>query len=196
MTALSPAYFAALEKSKAHHASSKTFSGKFLRPHAPFIKELIEQHGVRSILDYGCGKGSQYEWVSHGGDASIPEGMTLESYWGIEVTKYDPAYPPFAAEPVGQFDLVLCTHTLGSIPTVDLPAIVDRIYGLARKAVYFAEKIGKVKKQLFTAATHPLGWSREQWEQLLRSRHPWNVTAILATRERTERGVELLRGEL
>lgn len=196
MTELSPAYFAALEKSKEHHASSKTFSGKFLRPHAPFIKALIEQHGIRSILDYGCGKGSQYEWVSHGGDASIPEGMTLESYWGIEVTKYDPAYPPFAAEPQGQFDLVLCTHTLGSIPTADLPAIIDRLYGLARKSCYIAEKLGKVKKQLFTAATHPIGWTREQWQALLRSRPRAGLHLVFATRERTERGVELLRGEL
>ena len=40
MSKPSPAYHAALEASKQVH-KGKQFTGKFLRPHAPFIKEIM-----------------------------------------------------------------------------------------------------------------------------------------------------------
>lgn len=188
----SAAYRRALAESKRNHAESKTFSGKLLRPHAPFIKELIDRHNVRSILDYGCGKGSQYTWVSHEG-GSIPAGMTIEQYWGVPVTKYDPAYTPFAAEPQGQFDLVICTHTLGAIPASDRPWVIDRLYSLARKAIYVAEKLGQVPTKLATAAS--TGWTREQWAALLRRES--NIECVLATRMHTEEtGTVITRGSV
>lgn len=190
---LSPAYWRALAAAREHHATSKTYSGKFLRPHAPAILQLIEEHGCSSVLDYGCGKGAQYEWVSHGGpDQSIPEGMTLERFWGVTVRKYDPAWPPFSAEPVGTFDLVLCTHTLGSIPLQDLPVIVDRLYALTRKVLYVAEKLGPVQKQVRpNPEEHPNGWSREDWARLLH--RPGPKVCILSTRERTAQGTIVTR---
>lgn len=164
-------YYRCLEEARAHHASSKTYSGKFLRPHAPAIKQMIEElGGVASILDYGAGKGLQYDWVSHGGeDQSIPEGHTLETYWGAPVTKYDPAWPPYATEPTGQFDLVLCTHALGSIPIVDLAWILERLFAFARKGVYIAEKIGPVGKQVFSNPGAMPRWSASQWAQRITS---------------------------
>lgn len=196
---LSPEYHKALDEARAHHASSKTYSGKFLRPHAPFILELIQRFRAGSVLDYGCGKGAQYTWVSHGGDASIPEGLTIEQYWGVPVTKYDPAYPPFATEPVGKFDLVICTHVLGSIPIADLHVIVPRIFRYARDGVYFAEKIGEVRKQVFSEpGKFPRGWDHETWARYLTS-HARNfpeVEAHLATREATPEGVKVKRVRL
>lgn len=191
MAEFSPAYHRALTEAQQHHASNKTYSGKFLRPHAPFVRELIEATGAQSILDYGCGKGRQYEWISHGEDASIPKGMTIEGYWGVPVTKFDPAYPPFAARPDRQFDLVICTHVLGSIPLADLPTVIEEIYDYAKHGVYIAEKLGPVQKQVFSEPdTFPRGWTRARWEQALRSvlRSP-NLTVWLCTRKRTDRGV-------
>lgn len=192
----SAGYFKAIEEAKAHHASSKTYSGKFLRPHAPFVLEIIQRLGCRSVLDYGCGKGRQYEWVSHGGDASIPQGMTIEQYWNVPVTKYDPAWPPFAQEPFGQFDLVICTHVLGSIPIRDLGYVIGRVYGLASHAVYIAEKLGPVQKQVFSGSeAMPRGWSADDWRaMLLAVERPKDLEVTLATHERTvDRGVQVTR---
>lgn len=196
MGELSHYYYEALERAKEHHATSKTYSGKFLRPHAPAIRELIEAHQVASILDYGCGKGEQYRWVSHGGaDQSIPAGETLESFWGVQVVKHDPAWPPYAAEPVGQFDMVLVTHVLGSIPLVDLPEIVTRLHAMTRKVLYVAEKLGPVHKEVFTDyGAHPMGWTRDQWAAALR--RPSGCTVILSTREVTDQGVITQRSAL
>lgn len=155
-------YRRALADATAHHASSKTYSGKFLRPHKPFIAELIAELGIKSALDYGAGKGRQYEWVDPA------DGKTLEQAWGIEVAKYDPAWPPFANLPTGQFDLVICTHTLGSIPVKDMPWVLDRIFKKARKAVYFAEKIGLIRKRVHgDRVGFANGWNRDTWEHVI-----------------------------
>lgn len=181
-------YYQCLEEAKAHHASSKTYSGKFLRPHAPFIKAIIDRLGCREVLDYGCGKGVQYQWVSHGDDASIPKGMTIEEYWGVKVTLYDPAYPPFAKAPTGHFDLVICTHALGSIPVEDLPWAIDQLTTYADKAVYIAEKIGEVRKQVFTDPGRMPRWTAQQWRDFIAMRPHNGCEITVATRERRENG--------
>lgn len=191
----SPAYHRALLEAQRHHQSSKTYSGKFLRPHAPAIKEIIDRLGVKRILDYGCGKGEQYRWVSHGDDASIPKGLTIEGYWGISAWKYDPAWEPYSVPPVGEFDLVICTHVLGSIPLPDLPAVRDEIFKLATKAVYIAEKLGPVRKQIFSRpGDMPRMWGRNLWKQFLET-HPGHLEVHLSTRERLEDdSVSVIRG--
>ena len=167
-------YLAALEASKEIH-KGKQFTGKFLRPHAPFIKEIIDRLGCKTVLDYGCGKGQQYEWV-------IPStGQTIEQFWGVSVTKYDPACKIFAKEPEGKFDLVICTQTLGTIPVADLPWVIDRLYGLANKALYVSERIGPPRKVLGDNALRPSEWSAKEWEDALKRKNP--VEATLATRE-------------
>lgn len=188
----SPLYQQCLAEAIAHHASSKTYSGKFLRPHAPFVKEILQRLKCTGpILDYGCGKGTQYTWVSHGDDASIPKGMTLEQFWGWPVVKFDPAWPPFATAPPdgARFDLVLCTHTLGSIPIGDLPWVVDELIRRARKAVYIAEKIGPVQKRVFSEPALMPRWSAAEWVTFLRNRPHPGIEITLATREQKPEGV-------
>jgi hypothetical protein len=186
MNEASDDYRRALAESTQHHEGSKTFSGKFLRPHKPFIQDVIEQFGCTSILDYGCGKGEQYRWIDPA------DGKTLEQAWGIEVVKHDPAYAPYAAEPTGTFDLVICTHTLGSVPVRDLGWIVDRLYGFANKAVYIAEKIGQPKKKVFSRPElMPIGWTPEQWLKALDRPHA--VEVIFTARERTDAGAIMRR---
>ena len=170
----SAAYHAALEASKQVH-KGKQFTGKFLRPHAPFIKEIIDRLGCKTVLDYGCGKGQQYEWV-------IPStGQTIEQFWGVTVTKYDPAYPPFAKEPEGKFDLVICTQVLGAIPVSDIPWVVDRLYALADKAIYVSERLGDARKVLGDNALRPTEWSVTDWQFEL-GRIDQDIELTLATR--------------
>lgn len=186
-------YLRALAEARAHHQSSKTYSGKFLRPHAPLIKEIIDRLGCLTVLDYGCGKGRQYEWRPDEDGLAIPRGQTIEEYWGVPVTKYDPAWEPFAKRPVPgtRFDLVICTHTIGSIPIVDLPWVTLEIQRYALKAVYYAEKIGPVGKQVFSQpGVMPHGWTREQWVKALKPKGRPALEIWLATRETGPTGIE------
>jgi hypothetical protein len=189
MTGPSPEYLAAVEEGRRHHLGSKTYSGSFLRPHKPFLAEMIQRLGVESVLDVGAGKGVQYDWID-------PEdGKTLEQAWGVPVTKYDPCWPPYAAEPEGQFDLVLCTHTISLIPKQDLDWWTERLFGFARKGVFIAEKIGERKKpEIGDPENRAIGWSAEQWFDYIGAAafltaaagHPLEVA--LSTRETLKRG--------
>lgn len=154
----SHAHALAVAEGARHHRSSKTYSGSLMRPHVPFLTGMIERLGITSALDYGCGKGEQYRWRPEGG-------RTIEEQWGFEVTKYDPCYEPFAAEPRGTFDLVICTHTVSLIPLDDLDWVLGRLFGFASKAVFIAEKIGTGRKkgEVADPARRAIGWTVRQW---------------------------------
>ncbi len=171
----SPRYFAALEATQEHHARSKTFDGRFLLRYRKEIKAIIDEFGIRTMLDYGCGKGRQWR------DPINDEGLMLADYFGVDVTKYDPAWPDFAAEPVGKFDIVVCTQVLGSIPIGDLPWAVNRLYSFAEKAVFVGENLGPVKKVIHDhmKAEMPHGWDHDQWAAAVK--HPGPVPGYLKT---------------
>lgn len=150
-------YFAALADSKRIAAAGKSFTGKFLRPHAPFVAEIIRRLECRTVLDYGCGRGEQYEWVS-------PKGQTIRSLWGEpKLTLYDPAFPQFAAEPEGKFDLVVCTHTLGAIPASDHGWVIRRLFALAGKAIYVSERQAEARKEIGPRNQRPTTDDADTW---------------------------------
>lgn len=180
-------YYDALELSKEHHGAHKTFSGKFLRPHALILKEqIIDPLGIRSALDYGCGKGKQYTWRNPEVDGTIPIGSTIEEYWGFPVTKYDPAYPPFAEEPTGTFDLVICTHVLTLIPVNDLHWVVSRLYAYADKALFIVNGLNNVptkpRKAKQRTANMPGDWSTDDWIEFLKARKTKDILVHLCTK--------------
>lgn len=170
-------YQQALDDCTAHHLRSKTFAGNFVRVHARDIKAMIDRNGCKTLLDYGCGKGKQYEGTHYKyGHKSLAD------FWGVEVTKYDPAWAPFAQEPSGKYDMVVCTSTLCWIPRKDIPWVVDRLYRLAAKALYVSEKIDAVGKTVVRdPGAMPVGWSADMWRDALRREH--NIEVMLATRD-------------
>lgn len=142
-----------------HHGSSKTYSGSLMRPHVPYLENMVARLGIRSALDYGCGKGTQYAWRD-----PKAGNRTVEERFGFKVYKFDPCYPPFSIPPDCQFDLVICTHTLALIPQVDLGWVLGRLFGYARKAVFIAEKIGGRKKgEVADPTGRAIGWTVQQW---------------------------------
>lgn len=174
-------YLVALLDAKKQHYSH-VCTGLFLRAHVPYLKQVIDRLGITSILDYGCGKGQQYDWV-------MPDyGMTVEQWWGVPVTKYDPAYPKFAKEPKGRFDLVICTHTLGMIPISDHGWVLDRLYGFATKALYLAERLDRPRKLVGAPMLRPAnrGWTYREWQRHVQ--RPTDLEVIMCTRYRDTHG--------
>lgn len=181
-------YERALELSKEQHRESKTFSGKFIRPYRGQIKSIIDRLGCKSMIDYGCGKGLQYEWVD-------PEGLTLEQYWGMTVVKYDPAHPKFEAEPAGPADIVICSHVLSIIPLPDIEWVIDRIYALANKAVFIVTGVNSAPKKARKAAwrlenTPQNHWSTQDWLDILtrRKNKDIEVTVVIVSKDDSDKG--------
>ena len=178
----SKGHAAAVAEGAEHHRGSKTYSGSLMRPHVPYLSEMISRLGVHSALDYGCGKGEQYRWRD-----PHHANQTVEERWGFEVRKYDPCWPPYAREPEGRFDLVICTHTLALVPLADLDWAVGRLFGFAAKAVFVAEKIGeRKKKEARVAGERAIGWTVQQWlDRLAPFADQWpRLETVFSSRER------------
>lgn len=114
----------------------QTFPGFSLDAQIGRIKDLITRTGAQTILDYGCGKGRQYEprLISDGSGAQWPG---VIDYWDIdEVVCYDPCYEPYHKLPAGKFDGVISTDVLEHCPEEDVPWIIDEIFGYAQRFIF------------------------------------------------------------
>lgn len=118
--------------------AEETYPGVSLLPHLARIRTLIGQTDARTILDYGCGKGLQYELV--GFDApGVGRIDSVVDYWDVdEIACYDPCHVPFAALPAGPYDGVISTDVLEHCGEEDLRWIVGEMFGYARRFVFAA----------------------------------------------------------
>lgn len=191
----SAAYDQSVADQQAHHGRSKTFSGSLLIPHRYWLAAMSRRLNATSALEYGCGKGTQYtEPMLINAGAVGPLWQSFENVLGYTVTKYDPCIPEFAEdpEPCSGYDIVIVSHVLFWIPTEDLRAwVLPRIFGLARKAVFFAEKVGPEKKRFLTdRGAHPRDLHAIDWIDMLmpdRIEHP-ELECHLATSYRAMDG--------
>ena len=118
--------------------SDETYPGVNLLPHTRRIKDLIDQTGARTVLDYGCGKGYQYDLPN----VEIPGAGRRDSvidYWDIdEVRCYDPCYEACCQLPEGKFDGVISTDVLEHCIEEDIPWIVAEMFAYANRFVFAA----------------------------------------------------------
>jgi len=115
----------------------QTFAGQSLPRQAPHIQRLIARTGAQTILDYGSGKGRQYELRRMVDPNTGIDHPDIRSYWGVkEIRCYDPGYEPYSELPTGTFDGVVCTDVLEHCPEEDIRWILDELFGYARKFVF------------------------------------------------------------
>jgi hypothetical protein len=115
--------------------AEKTFPGSSLLPQAARIKRMIDLAGATTILDYGCGKGKQYDLrnIALAGERF----ESIVEYWSVDyVHCYDPCYVPLSILPQGKFDGVICTDVLEHCPEEDLPWIIDELFSFATRFVF------------------------------------------------------------
>ncbi len=112
-----------------------TFPGESLWPHLQRIKWWVLRTGARTLLDYGSGKGLQYQPMTLELEGTRWPGV--QAYWGVEqIYCYDPGYPPLSVFPRWTFDGVICTDVLEHCPEEDIPWILEEIFSFARRFVY------------------------------------------------------------
>ncbi len=154
----------------------KTFPGFSLDAQVGRIKDLVARTGAQTILDYGCGKGLQYQPrpISDGSGVQWPGVL---DYWDIdEVVCYDPCYGPYSQLPQGKFDGVISTDVLEHCPEPDVPWIIDEIFGYATRFAFANVACYPARKRLPNGENahctiKPVEW----WRDLVRdiaSRYP------------------------
>lgn len=137
--------------------AEQTFPGKSLIPHVYRIKKLIDKYNVKTLLDYGSGKGIQYlaDALTSNGEMldentyKNPDNISLQQFWKLDEIKcYDPAYEPFMSLPEHPSDMVVCTDVLEHCPEQDIDWILDEMFGFAGKCLYANVACYPAKKTL------------------------------------------------
>lgn len=105
--------------------------------YAPVIRSFLRSHQVATLLDYGGGRGLQYQSVVQ------PDGFQfggLAEYYGAErAASFDAGWPVECPYPAGQsFDAVVSCDVLEHIDEADLPWVIDELFAFARKAIFVA----------------------------------------------------------
>lgn len=119
------------------------------------IAGIARIENCKTILDYGCGKGTLVRTLS---DARIP------------VAGYDPALPQFAAMPQPA-DLVACVDVLEHIEPECIDAVLDHFAVVTKKILFVAISLTPAKRKLSDGRnTHillrdPEDWWRPRFEQ-------------------------------
>lgn len=128
--------------------AAETFDGRSLPRQAQRIRVLIGKTAAKTILDYGCGKGTQYRPAAIT-ENGVARWNSMQEYWGVDsIACYDPAYEPFSKLPEGTFDGVICTDVLEHCPEEDLEWIVTELFSYARKFVFANVACYPAKKTL------------------------------------------------
>ena len=157
--AISSYYEESVRQGSEFQKSNKAWAGYDVVKYQKKIKELVDRYGARTILDYGCGKGLQYqERLPYGGSAGheLPESewKTFDEYLGVTVYKYDPCVIGFAQLPPEgtKFDGVICTQVLNSIPDDDMIWVREALENYATKFCFIGlnfQREAKEKKTMY-----------------------------------------------
>ena len=142
-----------IEQHRLAHENPREFRGRALPGHVAHIDQLCQQHGCRTILDYGCGKAQC--WPAH---------------WQGRVTGYDPAYGPYSTRPRGQYDMVICTEVMEHVPESAVAETLRHIFQLGSKWAYLSICTRPSDKLLPDGSNkHLTVRPQEWWDQQLRS---------------------------
>lgn len=145
-------------------ATGTNFTGLSLLTHKDQITKLIRKYGVKTILDYGCGRGDPYRG---------PYKVWKE--WGVkwfDVWLFDPAFEAHGRPPpVGRkFDLVICSDVCEHVPEADVNEFVKTLFGYARGVVWASICTRPAKKSFSTGENlhvtiKPMQWWHDMFAQ-------------------------------
>tara|TARA_B100000965_G_scaffold401697_1_gene426128 strand:+ start:905 stop:1567 length:663 start_codon:yes stop_codon:yes gene_type:complete len=118
------------EKRKAKDA----YDGHSTLIFAKLINSIIQKNEIKTMLDYGCGKGFFYSNPSNMHGLEI---KSLRDYWQIDIDLYDPCYEKNSyINESNKYDLVISIDVLEHIPSQDIEWVLERIISKAKKYVF------------------------------------------------------------
>lgn len=117
------------QNAQLHASVEKYGAGSWTR--VPYIQSIITDMDYRSVLDYGCGKGSLAAFLND-------EGCFVEGYdKPFTVAEYDPAIAGKDASPEAA-DLVVCTEVLEHVEPECLEGVLRHLAELSLREMTFS----------------------------------------------------------
>lgn len=155
---------------KLMHESPKYFRGLTMLKHFRNIGRLILKTDSATVLDYGCGKGQQYE-----------SPYEMHKAWDVAVTCYDPGVPVFAQMPKGTYDGVVCCDVMEHLPEKVVQEVLQRILSFANKFVFLSISTQPATKVLPNGHNCHLTVMPERWweDQIAQARVAVNKPNLL-----------------
>ena len=136
------------ELNKKLHEENRHYGGHGDR-YAKIVQKMSETEGVKTVLDYGCGKGA------------------LAKALNFPIWEYDPAIPEKSATPQPA-DLVICTDVLEHIEPEYLDAVLEDLRRVIKFSAFFAIHTGPSCKVLADGRnTHLIQQNMDWWKQKL-----------------------------
>jgi len=130
----SPRSLKLIEQYKELHNENK-FKGISLCNHIDTIGDIIKENKVKTLLDYGAGKG--YLYSEHFKIIKPELEKPLQELWNLKSHRcYDPAYEEHSKYPKDKYELVISTDVIEHIPEEDLTWFINDIFSLSKKNVY------------------------------------------------------------
>lgn len=149
-----------IEQHRQMHKIWKRFKGHSLVEHIPQIDQLMEEHGCRTILDYGCGK-AQY-WPAT---------------WNV--TGYDPAYEPYSQKPIDKYDMVICVDVMEHIPESATAQTLEEIFQYSKKWVFLVISTHTSDKRMPDGNSCHVNVKSQQWWQEQLSQYPAHTVIFI-----------------
>lgn len=154
---------------KQMHAEGK-FPGHSTEKWSDVVQDAIKESDAKTILDYGSGKGMQYD------------SLKLHERWGVErPTLYDPAVPGIDTPPslFQKFDGVICLDVLEHLEGDELRRAVFDATMRARKFALFGIATFPAKKTLPDGRNaHLTLWGEDVWADFISS-HRFHSNALV-----------------
>ena len=115
-------------------SANEAYDGHSTLAFAKLIRDIINKNQIKSMLDYGSGKGFYYENPSNIKGLKI---KSLRDYWGIEIDLFDPCYEKSSFIDENKlYDLVISIDVLEHIPSQDIDWVLEKIISKAKKFVF------------------------------------------------------------
>jgi hypothetical protein len=157
--AVSPYYLESVAVGRQFQQQNKSWAGYDVVKYQTQIKDLVDRYSAKTILDYGCGKGLQYQerlpyGMQPGENWPESQWQTFDQYLGVTVYCYDPCVAEFETPPPvdAQFDGVICTQVLNSIPDDDMAWVRNELERRAAKFCFIGlnfQREAKGKKTMY-----------------------------------------------
>lgn len=149
-----------LEEQRRLHGAPRGYGGSG-RKWADDVLALALKYRARSILDYGCGRGTL-------GHALLEQYLASDDL-DFDVREYDPAVPEKSRLPAVA-DLVVCTDVLEHIESDRIWNVLEHLASVTRCAAFIVVSLVASNKQLSDGRqAHILLRSVEWWRTQVRA---------------------------